>query len=111
MKSFSIYKTIYFLGIVLVFLGGYRLIKQLPFGDVIFAIGIVIYSGVQIRLLFFKSIQDWLIFEYLKLAVNVLFLISIFLLIVLKIELWHYPFVLGILVDFFANIMRRIKKN
>lgn len=111
MKSFSIYKTIYFIGIVLVFLGGYRLIKQLPYGDVIFAVGIVLYSGVQVRLLFFKSIKEWLIFEYLKLAVNVLFLISVFLLIVLQIKLWHYPFVLGILVDFFANILRRIKKS
>ena len=111
MKSFSIYKTIYFIGIVFVFLGGYRLIKQLPFGDVIFAIGMVLYSGVQIKLLFYKNVKEWTTFEYLKLAVNVLFLLSVFLLIVLKIELWHYPFVLGILVDFFANILRRIKKS
>ena len=111
MRSFSIYKTIYFIGIVFVFLGAYRLFKQFPFGDLIFAIGIVLYSGVQIKLLFYKQIKNWTTFEYLKLAVNLLFLASVFLLLVLKIELWHYPFVLGILVDFFANILRRIKKN
>lgn len=111
MKSFSIYKTIYFIGIVFIFLGAYRLYKQFSFGDFIFATGILFYSGVQIKLIFRKKIKDWTAFEYLKLAVNLLFLTSLFSLIVMRIEAWHYPFVLGILVDFFANIFRRIKKN
>lgn len=111
MKSFSLFKTIYFIGIVLVFLGGYLLFKQLNYGDIIFGVGIVLYSGVQIRLLFYKNMKEWMTFEYLKLIVNFLFLVSVVLLFVLQLQLWYYPFVLGILVDFFANIMRRIKKT
>ncbi|PKQ65687.1 hypothetical protein BZG02_01390 [Labilibaculum filiforme] len=111
MNSFSIYKTIYFIGLVLAFLGGYRIIKQLSYGEVIFAVGILLYSGVQIRLLFTKSRKDWWILEYLKLSVNLLFLLSIFLLIVFDIKWWYYPFVLGSLVDFFANLFRRIKRK
>ncbi|NOU60524.1 hypothetical protein [Marinifilum caeruleilacunae] len=109
MKSFSLYKTIYFLGVVLIFVGGYRLFKQLSYGDILFSIGIICYSGVQIFLLFYKAISDWKIFEYLKMVVNVLFLLSIILLMILNLQEWYYPFILGLLIDFFTNILKRIK--
>lgn len=109
MKSFSLYKTIYFLGVVLIFVGGYRLFKHYSYGEVLFSSGILCYSGVQIYLLSFKTLSDWKIFEFLKLIVNVLFLISIVLLLILDIKEWYYPFILGLLIDFFANILKRIK--
>ncbi|MBN2595931.1 hypothetical protein [Labilibaculum sp.] len=111
MKSFSGYKTIYYVGIVFIVLGGIRLLNHLSYGEILFAIGVLLYSGVQIRFLFYKSIADWWTFDYLKLSVNFLFLISIFLLFVIDFKLWYYPFVLGLLVDFFANILRRIKRT
>ena len=109
MKSVSLYKTIYFIGIVLIFVGGYRLFKHYSYGDLLFSIGILCYSGVQIYLLTFKTLSEWKIFEYLKLTVNVLFLISIALLLILGIKEWYYPFILGLLIDFFANILKRIR--
>ncbi|PCH71577.1 MAG: hypothetical protein COC06_01185 [Bacteroidales bacterium] len=110
MKFFSIYKTIYYIGVVFIVFGGIRLIKHLSYGEVFFAIGILLYSWVQIKFLLYKSIRDWRTFDYLKLSVNVFFLISIFLLLVYDLKFWYYPFVLGILIDFFANILRRIKR-
>jgi hypothetical protein len=110
MNSFSIYKTIYYIGIVFIVLGGIRLINHLSYGEVLFAVGILLHSWVQIKFLLYKSMKEWWTFDYLKLSVNLLFLISIFLLLVLEMKLWYYPFVLGILIDFFANILRRIKR-
>ena len=111
MKSFSIYKTIYYIGIVFIVLGGVRLINYMTYGEVIFGLGVLLYSGVQIKFCFYKSILEWWIFDYLKLAVSILFLISIFLLFVFEIKQWYYLFVFGILIDFFANILRRIKRT
>jgi hypothetical protein len=111
MKSFSLYKTIYFLGIVLIFVGGYRLFKNLSYGDWMFSAGILCYSGVQVVLLFFKVLSEWKLFEYLKLSVNVLFLISIILLLILNLQEWYYPFILGLLIDFFSNILKRISRR
>lgn len=110
MKSFSIYKTIYYIGIVFIVVGGIRLLAYMSYGNELFAIGILLYSWVQIKFLCYKSIKDWGIFDYLKLLVNVLFLISIFLLMVLGLKYWYYLFVLGMLADFFANILRRINR-
>ncbi|WP_282015106.1 hypothetical protein [Marinifilum flexuosum] len=111
MKSFSLYKTIYFLGVVLIFVGGYRLFKNFSYGDLLFSFGILCYSGVQVFLLFFKSLADWKLFEYLKLTVNVLFLIAIILLLILDLQEWYYPFILGLLIDFFSNILKRINRR
>ncbi|MDQ2177464.1 hypothetical protein [Marinifilum sp. D714] len=111
MKSFSLYKTIYFLGVVLIFVGGYRLFKNLSYGDWMFSAGILCYSGVQVFLLFFKELSEWKLFEYLKLTVNVLFLISIILLLILNLQEWYYPFILGLLIDFFSNILKRINRR
>lgn len=110
MKSFSVYKTIYYIGIVFIVFGGIRLLNQLSYGDVLFAAGVILYTGVQIKFLFYKSIKEWWTFDYLKLAVNLLFLISIFFLLVFEMKFWYYPFLLGALIDFFANILRRIKR-
>jgi hypothetical protein len=111
MKFFSVYKTIYYIGLVLIVVGGIRLLSNLSYAKELFSVGILLYSCVQIKFLFYKSFQEWQIFDYLKLAVNLLFLISIFLLLALEVKLWYYPFVLGMLFDFFANIIRRSKRT
>jgi hypothetical protein len=110
MNKFSIYKTIYFIGVVLIIVGGYRLFKQLPYGEILFSTGIILYAVVQIFMLFYKEFADWKIFEYLKLSVNILFLASVALLLLFDTTSWYYPFILGLLLDFFANIFRRMKR-
>lgn len=110
MNFFSIYKTIYYIGIVFIVFGGIRLINHLSYGEILFALGVILYTGVQIKFLFYKSFKEWWIFDFLKLSVNLLFLISVFLLAILDLKFWYYPFILGALIDFFANILRRIKR-
>ncbi len=69
------------------------------------------YSGIQIFLLLQQSVKTWTIFNYLKISVNILLLISILLLVVFQLNEWYYPFVLALVFDFFANILKRIQKT
>jgi len=111
MNKLLVYKTIYFMGIVLIFIGGYRLFKNLEYGTLPFSVGVVMYTGVQIFLLLQHSVKEWALFNYLKFSVNILFLISVILLTVFDLEQWYYPFILGLLVDFFSNILKRTQRT
>lgn len=111
MNSIKLYKTIYFTGVVFIFVGGYRLFKNLEYGVFLFSAGMVMYSAVQLKLLFHYKLVDWTIFEYLKATVNLVFLLAVILLVAFGLKQWYYPFILGLLLDFFANILKRISKS
>lgn len=107
----KLFRTIYFVGVVLIFVGGYRLVNHQTYGNSLFAAGVILYSTVQLILLFQQSTKNWALFEYLKFGVNFLFLISVGLLLFGNFAFWYYPFIVGLLMDFFANIFRRIQKS
>lgn len=85
--------------------------KELEYGVVLFSLGILMYSGIQIFLLVKQSVKNWAIFNYLKISVNILLLISVVLLTVFQLNEWYYPFVLALVFDFFANILKRIQNT
>lgn len=107
----KLYRALYFVGVALIFVGGYRLFKHLSYGEYLFAGGVVLYAFVQLVLLFKQSIANWGTFEYLKCAVNLLFVLSVVFLLAGKVTFWYYPFILGLLLDFFANIFRKIQNR
>ena len=111
MSSFSTYKLIYFIGLALIFIGGYRLYNQLNHGDIIISVGLLTYAIVQLYLLIKQGIGNWTLFEYTKTGVNVLFISSVILLMGFESKIWFYPLVLGMLLDFFANIFRRVNRS
>ena len=111
MSSFSTYKLIYFIGLALIFIGGYRLYNQLSFGNLIISVGLLTYASVQLYLLINQGVRNWGLFEYTKTAVNVLFICSVILLMGFESKAWFYPLVLGMLLDFFANIFRRVNRS
>lgn len=111
MSSFSTFKLIYFIGLALIFIGGYRLYNHLSFGNIIISAGLLTYATVQLYLLIKQGIRNWGLFEYTKASVNVLFLISVSLLMGFESKAWFYPLVLGMLLDFFANIFRRVNRS
>jgi hypothetical protein len=111
MSSFSIYKLIYFIGLALILIGGYRLYNQLSFGDIIISVGLLIYAIVQLYLLIKQGIGNWAVFEYTKTSVNILFISSVILLMGFESKAWFYPLILGMLLDFFANIFRRVNRS
>ncbi|MDE5420761.1 hypothetical protein L3073_00920 [Ancylomarina sp. DW003] len=111
MSSFSIYKLIYFIGLALIFIGGYRLYNQLSFGNIIISVGLLTYASVQLYLLIQQGIGNWALFEYTKTTVNILFITSVILLMGFESKVWFYPLVLGMLLDFFANIFRRVNRS
>jgi len=111
MSSFSTFKLIYFIGLALIFIGGYRLYNQLSFGNIIISVGLLSYALVQLYLLIKQGIGNWGLFEYTKTTVNVLFVASVVLLMGFELNAWFYPLVLGMLLDFFANIFRRVNRS
>ncbi|MRT91458.1 hypothetical protein [Ancylomarina sp. 16SWW S1-10-2] len=111
MSSFSIYKLIYFIGLALIFIGGYRLYNHLIFGNIIISIGLLTYAFVQLFLLIKQGLSNWHLFEYTKTTVNILFIVSVVLLIGFELKAWFYPLVLGMLLDFLANIFRRVNRS
>ncbi len=111
MSSFSTYKLIYFIGLALIFIGGYRLYNQLNFGDIIISVGLLTYATVQLYLLIKQGVGNWGTFEYIKTTVNVLFICSVIMLMGFESKAWFYPLVLGMLLDFFANIFRRVNRS
>lgn len=111
MSSFSTFKLIYFIGLALIFIGGYRLYNQLSFGNIIISVGLLSYALVQLYLLIKQGIGNWCLFEYTKTTVNVLFVASVVLLMGFELNAWFYPLVLGMLLDFFANIFRRVNRS
>lgn len=111
MSSFSVYKLIYFIGLALILIGGYRLYNQLNFGNIIISVGLITYASIQLYLLIQQGISSWGLFEYTKTTVNLLFITSVILLMVFENKAWFYPLVLGMLLDFFANIFRRVNRS
>ncbi len=111
MLSFFNYKLVYFIGLSLVFIGGYRLYNQQDFGEIIISIGLVLYAIIQLYLLMKQGVRNWSLFEYTKTFVNVLFIFSVILLIGYESKVWFYPLVIGLLLDFFANIFKRMKRS
>ncbi len=111
MSSFSTYKLIYFIGLALIFIGGYRLYNQLSFGNITISIGLLTYAIVQLYLLIQQGVGNWSLFEYTKTTVNILFICSVILLMGLESKAWFYPLVLGMVLDFFANILRRVNRS
>jgi len=110
MSSFSTFKLIYFIGLALIFIGGYRLFNQLLYGNFIISAGLLLYASVQLYLLIKQGLRNWNLFEYTKVSVNVLFICSVVLLLGFESKSWFYPLILGMLLDFFANIFRRMRK-
>ena len=111
MSSFSTFKLIYFIGLALILIGGYRLYNHLSFGNIIISVGLLTYAFVQLFLLIKQGVRNWGLFEYTKTTVNILFVVSVVLLMVLKLKVWFYPLVLGMLLDFLANIFRRVNRS
>lgn len=111
MSSFSTIKLIYFIGLALIFLGGYRLFNHLLYGNIIISVGLLTYASVQLYLLLKQSLNTWGLFEYTKGTVNLLFICSVILLMGFESKAWFYPLVLGMLLDFFANIFRRVNRS
>jgi len=111
MSSFSTFKLIYFIGLALIFIGGYRLYNQLSYGNIIISVGLLTYALVQLYLLIKQGFRSWKLFEYTKVSVNVLFICSVILLLGFELKTWFYPLVLGMLLDFFANIFRRMSRS
>ncbi|MCZ4693094.1 hypothetical protein DWB61_07445 [Ancylomarina euxinus] len=111
MASFSTFKLIYFIGLALIFIGGYRLYNHLSYGNIIISVGLLTYAIVQLYLLIKQGISNWGLFEYTKTTVNVLFICSVILLMGLESKGWFYPLILGMLLDFFANIFRRVNRS
>ncbi len=111
MSSFSIYKLIYFVGLALIFIGGYRLYNQQSYGEIIISVGLLTYAIVQLYLLIQQGVGNWGLFEYIKTSVNVLFICSVVLLMGFESKAWFYPLVLGMVLDFFANIFRRVNRS
>ena len=111
MSSFSTYKLIYFIGLALIFIGGYRMYNQLTYGNIIISLGLLTYAIVQLYLLFKQGLSNWTVFEYTKTTVNILFVASVLLLMGFESKVWFYPLILGMLVDFFANIFRRVNRS
>ncbi|MGZ2370182.1 hypothetical protein ACXR6G_10380 [Ancylomarina sp. YFZ004] len=111
MSSFSIYKLIYFIGLALILIGGYRLYNQFSYGNIIISVGLLTYACIQLYLLIKQDIRNWGLFEYTKTTVNVLFICSVILLMGLESKAWFYPLILGMLLDFFANIFRRVNRS
>lgn len=111
MSSFSTFKLIYFIGLALIFIGGYRLYNHLSYGNIILSVGLLTYAFVQLFLLIKQGFKTWGLFEYSKTMVNVLFISSVILLMGLESKVWYYPLILGMLLDFFANIFRRVNRS
>jgi len=111
MVRMKLFRALYFVGMALIFLGGYRLYKELSFGEILFSAGVVLYTFVQLILLFQQPLKLWRVFEYMKAGVNLMFLLSIAILMVGESPYWYYPFLIGLLMDFFANIFRKIQKQ
>lgn len=111
MLSFSTFKLIYFIGLALILIGGYRLYNQLSFGNIIISVGLLTYAFVQLFLLIKQGVSNWSLFEYIKTSVNILFISSVILLMGFESKAWFYPLVLGMLLDFFANIFRRVNRS
>jgi len=111
MEKMKLFRAFYFVGVVLIFVGGYRLFKHLSYGEIFLSVGVVLYTFVQLILLFQKCLGLWSIFEYLKFGVNLMFLLAISLLLAGESRYWYYPFIIGLLMDFFANIFRKIQKQ
>ncbi|RXQ96693.1 hypothetical protein EO244_03430 [Ancylomarina salipaludis] len=111
MSSFSTFKLIYFIGLALIFIGGYRLYNHLSYGNIILSVGLLTYAFVQLFLLIKQGISTWALFEYTKTTVNVLFISSVVLLMGFESKVWYYPLILGMLLDFFANIFRRVNRS
>lgn len=107
----KLFRGLYFLGIALILLGGYFISQHLFYGAWIFSAGVGLYSFVQIRLLFVRPARVWGVFEFLKLGVNILFILSVVLLLGWKLPLWYLPFILGLLLDFISNIIAKIRKR
>lgn len=110
MKNLKTYKAIYFIGMTFFFIGAYRLFKEQTYGTLLFSVGVLLYAGVQLLLLFQQLKNSWYLFQYLKFSVNILLLISVAILVFTNYPYWYYPLIGAMFLDFFANIFRRMQK-
>ncbi|RUT79478.1 hypothetical protein [Ancylomarina longa] len=111
MSSFNIYKAIYYLGVALIFIGGYRFLKGQDHASIFFSIGLFLYAGLQLYLLSYQPIKSWERSEYLKLVVGVLYLSAVVLLLFMNMHAWYAVFILGMTLDFFTNIFKKIRRQ